>query len=242
MEISIVIPAYNEAESLPLLIKETSDAVARLPVREILVVDDSSNDNTQTVLNGLAREYPLLRVLRHTRRSGQSTALWTGVRRARGDLIVTMDGDGQNDPADIAQLFAQYENHANNNPRTLVAGQRRKRHDNTVRRLSSRVANGVRSAVLRDGVRDTGCSLKLFRKNDFLDIPFFNHLHRFIPAMMKAQGAQIVLVDVGHRPRMRGVSKYGMWDRLWVGIADLFGVRWLTTRLKPATDVIEPES
>jgi dolichol-phosphate mannosyltransferase len=239
MEISIVIPAYNEVESLPPLVKETSDAVARLPVREILVVDDASTDGTRETLAELCKTYPLLRVLRHTRRSGQSTALWTGVRFARGELIVTMDGDGQNDPADIGLLYVEYMKYAEAKPQTLVAGQRRVRHDDNIRRLSSRVANTVRAFILQDGVRDTGCSLKLFRKADFLVIPFFNHLHRFIPAMLKAHGAHIVLVDVNHRPRLRGVSKYGLWDRLWVGIADLFGVRWLTARLKPETEVIE---
>jgi dolichol-phosphate mannosyltransferase len=239
MEISIVIPAYNEADSLPILIREITDAVTRLPVREILVIDDASSDNSREVLADLRKNFPLLRTLRHTRRSGQSTALWTGVRFARGELIVTMDGDGQNDPSDIPLLFTEYSRYTESAPQTLVAGQRRKRHDDAIRRLSSRIANGARAAVLQDGVKDTGCSLKLFRKNDFLAMPFFNHIHRFIPAMMKAHGAHIVLVDVGHRPRLRGVSKYGLWDRLWVGIADIFGVRWLTSRLKPGTEIVE---
>jgi dolichol-phosphate mannosyltransferase len=239
MDITIVIPAYNEADNLEILIREVTEATARLPMREILIVDDASNDATPDVLKALHEKFPLLRVLRHTKRSGQSTALWTGVRHARGELIVTMDGDGQNDPADVPQLHALYAERAGLNPRVLVAGQRRKRHDNLIRILSSRIANKARAAVLQDGVRDTGCSLKLFRKDDFLAIPFFNHLHRFIPAMMKAHGVEIVLIDVGHRPRLRGVSKYGFWDRLWVGIADIFGVRWLISRLKPVTGVVE---
>ena len=180
-----------------------------------------------------------MRALRHARQSGQSTGLWTGVRYARGELVVTLDGDGQNDPRDIGLLYEAYMRRAAANPRVLVAGQRRKRNDNILRKFSSRTANRIRAAILHDGVRDTGCSLKLFRKADFLDIPFFNHLHRYIPAMMQALNVELVLVDVGHRPRLRGVSKYGFWDRLWVGIFDLFGVRWLIARLKPQGEVIE---
>jgi dolichol-phosphate mannosyltransferase len=149
---------------------------------------------------------------------------------------VTLDGDGQNDPADMAVLFralAQGET-----GRAMVAGQRLKRRDTLVRRVSSRIANTVRALFLHDNVRDTGCSLKLFRRQDFLDLPFFNHIHRFIPALMKASGVAVVLVDVGHRPRQGGQSKYGVWDRLWVGFHDLIGVRWL---LKRQTGTVELE-
>lgn len=240
MEISVIIPAYNEAENLEILINEVVTASAGLPLREIVVVDDASDDATWEVLRSLQRKFPSVRPLRHKQRSGQSTALRTGAQAARGMLLVTMDGDGQNDPADLPRLYKQYIASAMQNPRLLVAGQRAKRQDNLLRRFSSRGANKIRSALLKDGVRDTGCSLKLFRREDFLAIPFFDHLHRFIPAMMKMQGVEIVLVDVGHRPRLRGVSKYGFWDRLWVGIADLFGVRWLMARHKAPVEVIEP--
>ena len=239
MDFSVIIPAFNEADNLEILVNEVVQACERLPLREIVVVDDASTDGTPEVLQVLKTKVPSLRILRHTRQSGQSTGLWTGVRYARGDLVVTMDGDGQNDPKDIGLLYEAYMRRAAANPRVLVAGQRRKRHDNLLRKFSSRTANKIRAAILHDGVRDTGCSLKLFRKADFLDIPFFNHLHRYIPAMMQALKVELVLVDVDHRPRLRGQSKYGFWDRLWVGIFDLFGVRWLIARLKPQGDVIE---
>jgi dolichol-phosphate mannosyltransferase len=150
-----------------------------------------------------------------------------------------MDGDGQNDPADIAALYVIYQQHETTTPRTLVAGQRLKRRDNVLRILSSRIANAVRGAVLHDGVRDTGCGLKLFRRDDFLELPFFDHLHRFIPALMRAKGVNIVLVDVAHRPRLLGQSKYGVWNRVWVGMADIFGVRWIIKRMKAPTGAYE---
>jgi dolichol-phosphate mannosyltransferase len=239
MTISIVIPAYNEAESIVPLVKEIAEATRALPVKEIIVVNDCSDDNMVEALNALKPAVPQLRVIHHTVRSGQSTGIRTGVQQATSPLIVTMDGDGQNDPADIAALYVIYQQHETVNPRTLVAGQRLKRQDNLIRILSSRIANGVRAAILKDGVRDTGCGLKLFRREDFLDLPFFNHLHRFIPVLMRAKGVNIVLVDVAHRPRTLGTSKYGVWNRVWVGIADMFGVRWIVGRMKPPVGVRE---
>ena len=229
LTIAVVIPAFNEAESIVPLVTEIQAATRALPVTEIIVVDDGSDDGMRAALENHKASCPQLRVIRHLTRSGQSTGIRTGIQKATATLIVTMDGDGQNDPADIPAMFARYINAA---PRTLVAGQRLKRQDNALRILSSRVANKVRAAILSDGVRDTGCGLKLFRREDFLELPFFNHIHRFIPVLMKAKGVEIVLVDVAHRARMKGQSKYGVWNRLWVGIADLFGVRWLVSRLK----------
>lgn len=242
MGISVVIPVYNEADCIVPLVREIETAAKDWPLEEIVVVDDGSGDNTPAALNALKKTSPSLRVLTHKQRSGQSTALRTGITHARGELVVTLDGDGQNDPADIVKLYKAYQENATRNPRLLVAGQRAKRHDNLLRRLSSRVANKVRAFMLDDGVRDTGCSLKLFRRTDFVNLPFFNHIHRFIPALMKASGALIVLIDVSHRPRLRGVSKYGLWNRLWVGVADLFGVRWLLSRTKPLTEVTENDA
>ncbi len=239
MTISIVIPAYNEAESIVPLVTEIAQATKSLPVKEIIVVDDGSTDTMVAALTALKLSVPQLRVLHHLARSGQSTAIRTGVQQATSPLIVTMDGDGQNDPADVAALYVIYQQHETANPRTLVAGQRLKRQDNLLRVFSSRVANGVRAAILNDGVRDTGCGLKLFRRDDFLELPFFNHLHRFIPVLMRAKGVNIVLVDVSHRPRTLGQSKYGVWNRVWVGIADMFGVRWIVGRLKPPVGVRE---
>ncbi len=239
MECSVVIPAYNEVDSIVPLVEEIALAAKSVPLKEIVVVNDGSSDNTVPALNALKASCPQLRIVTHMTRSGQSMAIHTGVRVATAPLIVTMDGDGQNDPADIPALYKLYLEHAVRNPRILVAGQRRKRQDNAVRILSSRIANKIRAAILQDGVRDTGCGLKLFRRDDFLELPFFNHLHRFIPVLMKAKGVEIVLVDVAHRPRTRGVSKYGVMNRLWVGIADLFGVRWIVARTKPPVEVKE---
>lgn len=237
--LSVIVPVFNEADNIESLAREIETVAPETSIIEIIFVDDCSDDLTPAKLTELKKSLPMLRVLRHKQRSGQSTALWTGISNARGTLIVTLDGDGQNDPADIPLLYKKYQESAKITPHTLVAGQRRKRHDNLLRRFSSRSANAIRSFILHDGVRDTGCSLKLFRREDFLSLPFFNHLHRYIPALMKAKGVSISLVDVGHRPRTRGVSKYGFWDRLWVGVFDLIGVRWLLARTKPTVGVTE---
>lgn len=239
MSISIVIPVYNEEDCIGPLLAEIADLAPRLPLADVVVVDDGSSDGTAAAVRAMKPNLTSIRLIRHRSRRGQSTATLTGIRSARGELIVTMDGDGQNNPADIPALFEAYQQAANVDPRTMAAGQRMKRQDNTVRRLSSQIANGVRRRVLDDGVRDTGCSLKLFRREDFLALPFFNHIHRFIPALMKAAGVKLVLVDVSHRPRVRGTSKYGVWDRLWVGIHDLVGVSWLIRRMPPRVEIEE---
>jgi dolichol-phosphate mannosyltransferase len=238
VRLSIVVPVFNEAESIGPLLREIG-AAGILPVEDVVIVDDGSRDETVRAVLDLKPLVPGLRLVRHLSRRGQSTAIHTGIARAHGDLIVTLDGDGQNNPADIPLLFEAYKRAAAANPRLLVAGQRTTRRDNTVRKLSSRVANAVRSSILDDGVSDTGCSLKLFRREDFLALPFFNHIHRFIPALMKATGVEVILVGVSHRPRERGTSKYGLWDRLWVGIHDLIGVSWLIRRTLPRVDIEE---
>ena len=230
MYATIVLPAFNEAESIGLLLHEIKAAIVGLPIREVLVVDDGSADATTERALAESEGFASLRVIRHGKRQGQSRALLTGIRIATNDLIVTLDADGQNDPADLAKLFQRYAERQSHARRLMIAGQRARRQDKMIRRLSSRIANRVRSALLHDEVRDTGCSLKLFRRSDFIELPFFDHIHRFLPALMKASGVTVVLVDVGHRPRMAGLSKYGLWDRLWVGIHDLIGVRWLMSR------------
>jgi len=237
--ISVVIPVFNEEESIGPLLAEIGAASNGTDVIEVIVVDDGSCDRTAAAVLERRGAVPGLRLIRHARRRGQSLALVTGIRAARGDLIATLDGDGQNDPADLPLLVATYLSAEPTESPVMVAGQRRKRRDTFLRRISSRVANGARAALLHDGVRDTGCSLKLFRRKDFLELPVFDHLHRFIPALMLASGVRVALVDVSHRSRQRGQSKYGLWDRLWVGIYDLFGVRWLTRRLGPAVDAHE---
>jgi dolichol-phosphate mannosyltransferase len=176
-------------------------------------------------------KYPRLRVLRHAQSCGQSAALMTGFRAARGEWIATLDGDGQNDPADLPRLIAAREGTAGANVQ-LIAGYRKKRQDNWLKRVSSRIANGVRSRLLGDATPDTGCGLKLIRRSTCLELPFFDHMHRFLPALVQRNGGATVSVEVNHRPRSRGVSNYGLFDRLWVGIVDLAGVMWLKRRAR----------
>lgn len=227
--ITVVVPVMNEEKNIEPLIKEISAADA--PISEIIYVDDGSTDQTPEVLKALRFKYPALRVIRHNVKSGQSSALWTGIKAAGNDLIATLDGDGQNDPADIALVYKAYADaRCGKDGRIMVAGQRKKRQDSLTKRLSSRFANKLRSTILKDQTRDTGCSLKLFRRNDYLALPYFNHMHRFLPALMIREGVKIVHVDVSHRPRTSGISKYGTLDRALVGVSDLIGVRWLQTR------------
>jgi len=177
-----------------------------------------------------------LRVVRHSRACGQSTAIVSGVRAAAAPVIVTMDGDGQNDPADAPALLDAYAA-AGGGDRVMIAGHRVNRRDTWFRRFSSRVANGVRGTLLGDATPDTGCGLKVFSRRAFLHMPAFNHMHRFLPALMIRAGGKVLSVPVNHRPRTRGTSKYGLWNRLWVGIVDLFGVIWLIRRAaNPALD------
>lgn len=231
--ITLIIPVYNEKENIHPLLKEISLVAKTLPIKEIIYVDDASTDETPPKLAELGMEIKSLRVICHSVRSGQSAAFMSGVRAASTPLIVFMDGDGQNDPADIQKLFECYQQYSSGNEKRMVAGQRVKRQDNWLRRQSSVLANRIRSWVLNDQIRDTGCSLKLIRREDYLRLPYFNHMHRFLPALMARDGVEILTVDVSHRPRARGVSKYGFWDRLWVGVLDLIGVKWLLMRGLP---------
>ncbi len=236
--ISVVVPVLNEENNIEPLVREIVATDA--PVSEIIYVDDGSTDGTVPMLQSLRQQYPLLRVIRHSARSGQSSALWTGIKAAGNDLIVTLDGDGQNDPADIALVYKAYKHEVSrHNQHVMVAGQRLKRQDSLAKRLSSRFANKLRSRVLHDNTRDTGCSLKLFRRHDYLALPYFNHMHRYLPALMMREGVKIAHVDVSHRPRTTGASKYGTLDRALVGVTDLIGVRWLQTRAPSHVDVIE---
>lgn len=239
--ISIVVPVFNEEENIEPLLAEIAAVAAAVPVTEVLYVDDGSTDGTPRVLKSLRARFPFLRVLRHDRCGGQSAGLWTGVQAARNEIVVTLDGDGQNDPADISRLLEVYKKESTGNPAVMVAGQRRKRNDSWVKRISSRLANRIRSGLLKDGTRDTGCSLKLFRRSDYLRLPYFNHMHRFLPALMMRDGVKVVHADVSHRPRARGVSKYGTLDRLAVGVADLWGVWWLLKRPRALVPVSEEQ-
>ncbi|NIP72141.1 MAG: glycosyltransferase family 2 protein [Gammaproteobacteria bacterium] len=236
MELSVVIPMLNEAENAATLMHEVRGALEGRLDYEIIVVDDGSSDSTFEILTGLRRSVPRLYPARHVQNYGQSAAIATGVRLARAPWVATLDGDGQNDPADIPNLYASVRQGARGVP-LLVAGIRRKRHDGWLRRISSRVANGVRQSVLRDGCPDTGCGLKLFERETFSRLPQFDHMHRFLPALFIRAGGQVVNVPVNHRPRMRGQSKYGVRNRLWAGLVDLAGVGWLQRRrLEPKLD------
>ncbi len=229
--LSVVVPVHNEAGNIATLIAEIESALAGRFDFEIVYVDDGSADGAAAELAGLRAGQAGLRVLRHRNQSGQSAALWTGVARARAAWIATLDGDGQNDPADIPALLEARDESATARL-WMVAGVRRKRRDSTVKRLSSRFANAVRRRVLRDAATDTGCGLKLFQRDAYLALPFFDHMHRFLPALIRRAGGAVLEVPVNHRPRAAGASHYGMWDRAWVGLVDMLGVGWLQRRMK----------
>lgn len=230
MELSVVVPVHNETDNLRPLIEEIAAALGEAIQYEIVYVDDGSTDDTLAALTALLPEFPRLRVLRHVRCCGQSTALRTGIQVARGRVIATLDGDGQNNPANIPALLAAWRELSADGTAAMVAGHRRKRKDTGWRRFSSKVANGVRGGLLKDNTPDTGCGLKVFSRDLFLSLPYFDHMHRFLPALAQRAGARVISVEVDHRPRTRGVSKYGTWHRLWVGIWDLLGVIWLQRR------------
>jgi glycosyltransferase involved in cell wall biosynthesis len=235
--VSVVVPVRNEAGNIAPLVAEIAAALAETKNFEIVYVNDGSTDGTQAELGALMATRPWLRAVAHATSCGQSAAVRTGVAQARGSIIVTLDGDGQNNPAFIPALIKTLADGA---PRLgLVAGQRVGRKATGFKRLQSRIANGVRGAVLRDGTRDTGCGLKAFRRDLFLSLPYFDGLHRFLPALVRREGFDIGYVDVVDRPRGVGVSNYGMWDRLWIGILDLAGVWWLIRRKKRVPQVSE---
>jgi dolichol-phosphate mannosyltransferase len=243
MDLSVVVPVYNEADNLEPLLKEIAAALDGGCDYEVIYVDDGSTDTTLTKLTELRSRFPRLRILRHARSCGQSTALCSGIRAARADRIATLDGDGQNDPADIPRLLEELQRLQAGAGAAMVAGYRKSRKDTGWRRFSSRVANGVRGGLLKDRTPDTGCGLKVFSRELFLRLPYFDHMHRFLPALAQRAGAPVVSVEVNHRPRLAGVSKYGTWHRLWVGIVDLFGVMWLQRRaLLPQVEEISGAS
>ncbi len=242
--VSVIIAVYNEIENIQPLLIEIFNALNNSSVFEIVAVDDCSTDGTRELLSQLQKQFDYLRVVYHDRNYGQSIAVVNGVRAARYDWILTLDGDGQNDPQDFAKLFAaasQFETSAPPGP-VLVAGIRVKREDNAVRRLSSRFANCIRGYLLKDNCPDSACGLKLFQRHVFLQLPHFNHLHRFLPALFKRAGGIIINVEVNHRPRLYGKSKYRTLDRLWVGISDLLGVMWLIRRPCPLETRHAPSS
>ena len=236
--VSIVIPAHDEQNSLPSLLDELLEVLPRLPACEILCVDDGSHDATRERLILFRKlRYPALRILGHDVPQGQSMALLHGIRAARGDLIVTLDADGQNVPADMVSMLAQ----ASARPagsHFCIAGHRIDRRDTRSKRWQSRIANAVRSRLLGDGTPDTGCALKVMPRDTWLALPAFDHMHRFLPALVRRLGGDIIVQPVSHRPRLADASKYGLLDRLGAGIVDMIGVIWLGRRT-PAGGVIE---
>ena len=231
VELSVVVPVCNEAENVEPLAREIDAALSGRPY-EMIFVDDGSTDDTAANLLKLKGSLPALRVLRHSFRSGQSAAVASGVRAARAPWVATLDGDGQNDPADIPGLIAARDSSAGRGVQLFMGNRTASRKDTAYRRFQSRIANGVRSGLLGDGTPDTGCGIKLFSRDVFMDLPRFDHMHRFLPALFQRQGARVISVPVSHRQRTRGTSKYGMLNRLWVGIVDIVGVMWLRKRYK----------
>lgn len=249
-EISIVIPVKDEANNAASLAREIAEAMRsvppfsaveypphRHPSYEILFVDDGSVDTTVAELVSVRSEIPQIRILVHAHCLGQSRALRTGVQAARAELIVSLDGDGQNDPQDISKLLEGFSGA----PATLgmIAGERAKREDNWSKRWASRAANRLRRWALDDDAKDSGCGLKAFRRDAFLALPYFDHMHRYVIALIQREGYEVRFVPVGHRPRTAGRSKYGNWDRFVVGISDLFGVMWLKRRFRGPSETKE---
>ena len=241
-ELSVVVPVHNEAGNIRPLIDEIARALDGVAAFEIVYVDDGSTDGTPQALAEARQAAPSLRVLRHAKAAGQSAALTTGVLAARGQWIATLDGDGQNDPADIPLLLqrARALAQARGDNAVLIAGWRSQRRDTWYTRTQSRLANGVRSRLLRDGTPDTGCGLKVYARSLFLRLPNFDHMHRFMPALAQRAGAEVQSMPVNHRPRTRGRSHYGMLNRLWAGIIDTAGVMWLARRAR-RPDAVELE-
>ena len=230
MDLSVVIPVKNEAGNIAPLVAEIAGALDGHALFEIIYVDDGSDDSTAAEIRLLQASVPQLRLLRHRSSCGQSAAIRSAVKAARGRWIATLDGDGQNNPSDIPALWRIAQG-SPATPQLLIAGYRARRRDSWSKRQASRIANAVRRRLLKDDTPDTGCGLKLFPRSLFLDLPFFDHMHRFLPALVLREGGVVRSVPANHRPRQRGISKYGVFDRLGVGIADLVGVLWLRRRL-----------
>jgi dolichol-phosphate mannosyltransferase len=235
--VSIVVPVRNEAENVAPLVAEIIAALDGRWAYEIIYVNDGSTDATAERLADLMKQHRQLRQLKHEVSSGQSAAVRSGVRAARGAIVATLDGDGQNNPVFLPDLIEAIEKGGGRVG--LAAGQRVGRKDTGFKKLQSRIANGVRKTILSDGTRDTGCGLKAFPREAFLSMPYFDGLHRFLPALMRREGFDIAYVDVIDRPRHSGVSNYGFFDRLWIGIMDLAGVWWLIRRKRPTPAVTE---
>lgn len=233
VELTVVIPVYNEVESIRRVAHEVARTFERHATPfELLFVDDGSNDGTHDALMSLGVDDARVRSLRHANRAGQSAALRTGVLHARAPLVAVLDGDGQNDPADLPQMIAKFQqlDEETHGSAGMMIGERIDRRDGWSKRIASRIANRVRRMVLRDGIRDSGCGIKVFRRSAFLELPSIDHMHRFLPALFLSAGYEVQAMPVHHRERISGESKYGIRDRMIAGIVDLIGIAWLTRR------------
>jgi dolichol-phosphate mannosyltransferase len=241
--LSIVVPLKNEAENVGFVTAGIAAACADLVPYEIVYVDDGSTDDTAARILALREAHPQVRLIRHPTSAGQSAAIHSGVGFARGRAICTLDGDGQNPPAEIPKLIARLDGAAFPEGVALVAGQRVGRRDSASKRWASRLANGIRQGILKDDTRDTGCGLKLIRRDVFLGLPYFDHMHRYLPALVARDGWRTLHVDVAHAPRHAGRSNYANLSRALVGVYDLVGVSWLIKRKKKArgTEVLVTE-
>jgi dolichol-phosphate mannosyltransferase len=228
VDLTIVIPVFNEVECIRPLLDEIGVCFVAETGYEVIVVDDGSIDGTAAVLQAARQSHPALRILHHRECYGQSAAIASGVKAASTQWIATLDGDGQNDPADLLKLYRVMDESADDVH--LVAGYRKQRKDDWLKRMASRLANSVRDAVLHDNSPDSACGVRIFARTTFLGLPQFDHMHRFLPALVQRQGGKVLSVEVNHRKRLRGQSKYGIHNRLWVGMIDLLGVRWLQRR------------
>ena len=229
--LSVVVPVYNESENVAQLVGEIAEALSGTPY-EMIFVNDASQDDTLKVLTDLKEKYAQLRVLSHRANAGQSRSIRTGILAARAAYIATLDGDGQNNPADIPALRDQIMRADAPDDLALVGGRRMKIKNSQAKLWASRLGNGIRKRLLKDKAEDTGCGLKVFKREAFLLLPYFDHIHRYIPALMLREGFQIEFADVSHRPRIAGQSKYTNFGRLRVSIADLRGVMWLNSRFR----------
>lgn len=236
-KISVIVPIKNEVENIKPLVQEITAALSFEQSFEIIYIDDGSDDQSLDILKDLKQTVPQLRIIQHMTSCGQSSAIRSGIIHAKNDIMVTLDGDGQNIPADIPALVNKLRGAPD--AVAMVAGQRKSRNDSASKRYASRMANKIRSAILKDGVRDTGCGLKAFYRDAYLQLPYFDHMHRYFAALFKRDNYDILLVDVGHRSRDAGISKYGNWDRFKVGCIDLLGVRWLLKRRKLTNKISE---
>ncbi len=225
LEISVVVPVFNEEESLPLLVPRLVEVLQHLDRSyELVFVDDGSSDRSSKILNGMILEYPFLRIIRFKENRGSSAALVAGVREARGGKIVTLDSDLQNDPADIPKLLGYLDHY------DMAAGWRKKRNDPWLKRISSKIANAIRNWLSGEKINDSVCPLRVFKKECFKEIPEFNGMHRFLPTLMKMEGYRVVEVPVSHHPRRFGKSKYNIRNRMWRSFIDLLAVRWMKNR------------